>query len=171
MFDAPVPVGGMAPRRRNARDRREGTLFIATFFSFFFVAVDRPPTDRTDLCDFSSLLSSFPLLHHRSTRRAIDRRSFASGALQAADHVNDVGRAEGVVHIDDGLHHDGEDETRLRSPHNPFHTQTTGGRTGFPLPPPLTPFGSKSQQTDALADIATKKFGGIDTRHSDFLVS
>ena len=144
MFDAPVPVGGMAPRRRNARDRREGTLFIATFFSFFFVAVDRPPTDRTDLCDFSSLLSSFPLLHHRSTRRAIDRRSFASGALQAADHVDDVGRAESVVHIDDGLHHDGEDATRLRSPLR----RQAGGRVS-PLPPPLTPFGSNSQQTDA----------------------
>ena len=141
MFDAPVPVGEMAPRRRNApraADERARCL-SRLFFSFFFVAVDRPPTDRTDLCDFSSLLSSFPLLHHRSMRRAIGRRSFASGSLQAADHVNDVGRAEGVVHIDDGLHHDGEDATRPRSPHNPFRTQTTGGRTGFPPPAALNP--------------------------------
>ena len=145
-------------------------MFIATFFSFFFVAVDRPPTDRT--CAISR--PSSPPSHssiigqrgersiaaHSHRERCKPRIMLTTLAARRASSTSTTGcittvrmRHVSVVHT------------------NPFHTQTTGGRTGFPLPPPLTPFGSKSQQTDALADIATKKFGGIDTRYSDFLVS
>ena len=170
MFDAPVPVGGMAPRRRSARDRREGTLFIATFFLVLFRRRrrDHRQTGRTCAISRLRLPSHSSIIGQRGERsiaahshreRCKPRIMLTTLAARRASSTSTTGcittvrmRHVPVVHITPSI---------LR--------RQASGRVS-PLPPPLTPFGSKSQ-TDALADIATKKFGGIDTRYSDFLVS
>ena len=158
----------MAPGRQGEA-RREGTLFIATFFLVLF---HRRPTDRTSAISRlppSSFLPSFlpsfvpsPIGRSigRPTDGSIDRPSFASRALHAADHVV-VGHAASVVHIDDGLHHDGEDARRVHTL-SICHLSAQIRQTGFP--PPSTFSGSKNVAARRISRHCHKKCWGA-SRH------
>ena len=164
----PPPARSCPGWRQGAKARRgeRARCLSRLFFSFCFI-VDRPTGPLRFLASLRlpSFLPSFPLRSggpsvDRPTDRSIDRPSFASRALHAADHVV-VGHAASVVHIDDGLHHDGEDARRVHTL-SICHLNAQIRQTGFP--PPSTFSGSKNVAARRISRHCHKKCWGA-SRH------